>query len=131
MNKTLMGLFLIFSLNSCSGQITESELVGTQWEYAFSDDNKDYLKFFDNGKYESYSAEAMMTSIGVYFIKNDTLNLVSVIDVNNDHRFKPRHIKAKIVGGKLSYLSFDRIYKNEWQKSDFIFDPEYVLIKVN
>lgn len=120
----ISGLVLVFAFSRCSAQIQEGDLVGTQWEYAFDAENKDYIKFFDNQKYESYSAEAMMTSIGVYFVQNDTLNLVGVKDIDNDPRFSPGHRRALIEGDKLRYVANEKIKEGKWIKSDYS-PPEY------
>ena len=121
----ICALLLAVTFSQCTAQVQQKKgLVGTTWEYAFDEDIKDYIKFFGNNKYESYSGEGMMTSIGVYFIESDTLNLVSILEVDNDHRFKARHTKAIVNGDKLKYVSFERINNSKWQVSDYI-PPEF------
>ncbi|MEQ9304046.1 MAG: hypothetical protein RJQ14_09040 [Marinoscillum sp.] len=130
MKLIIAGVFLSLGFSQCSAQDNTIKLEGTQWEYSYNADVKDNIRLLKDGKFKSYSGESMMTSIGVYFVKDDTLNLVSVIDVDNDNRFTPKHTKAVIDGHKLRYVTSDRIVDGEWKKSNFVFDPQYYLTKV-
>ncbi|MEP1033077.1 hypothetical protein [Ekhidna sp.] len=126
--KILPFLIVLLIATSCIGQ-DEKALVGTVWEYSFSSDQNDYIKFSSENKFESYSAESGRTQLGVYFISNDTLNLVVTHEIPNDRRSVGKHTRAIISEGSLRYISFDRIKRDKWESSDFMFDPEYVLKK--
>ena len=127
-NKALSYFLILFVFTQCTGQ-TKADLEGSVWEYSFESGSKDYIRFLENSKYESYSAESGRTYLGVYFIESDTLNLVTAYEVRGDRRAIGQHMKAIIEEDKLKYIEFDKISREAWKKSDFKFDPNYYLTK--
>ena len=132
-NIIIIGL-IVSVLFSCKSE--KADLSNSKWVYNFEQCN-DYLEFVDESKYNFYSCELDEKFYGSYLIKLDTLFLESNgSEYDSDFKKDSKHKAPKekftllIENDIIKWIDKWEFKNNDWNKSDYIFDKDYIFKKI-